>query len=110
MIGLVEPSFSADAKAGDVRNLAALALEWLRPQRVAATEPRVRQRLLGLRDYLQHVVTGHRTSDDIEDLVAALAAGIGAIDPNFSILSNYGGDLTSYALLLIQHRLYARLW
>lgn len=111
MIGLVEPSFSPAAMAGDVRNLAALALEWLRPSRVAGTEPRVRQRLAGLRSYLQGLVTtGDEPPPDAEELVSALGAGIGALDPNFSILATYGGDLPAYALLLIQHRLYTRLW
>jgi len=112
MLGLVEPSFAPSALTNDVRNLAALCLEWLRPSRVAATEPRVRQRLSGMRDYLQEVVaaSGSGTHSNMEDLVSALGAGIGALDPNFSILATYGGNLIDYALLLIQHRLYARLW
>jgi tRNA A-37 threonylcarbamoyl transferase component Bud32 len=111
MIGLVDPSFDPAAMAGDVRHLAALALDWLRPARVAATEPRVRQRLVGLRGYLQDLVDGKDDAPpSAEDLVSGLGTGIAAIDPNFSILASYGGDLPAYALLLIQHRLYARLW
>ncbi len=111
MVGLVEPSFDERARDSDVRNVAELALRWVRPQRIATTEPAVRTRLSGLRTYLQELVAGSReVAADIEDLVAALGTGIGAVDPNFSILVTYGGDLPAYALMLIQHRLYARLW
>jgi len=63
-----------------------------------------------VRAYLQEIVSESGPPADIEELVASLGAGIGALDPNFSILAAYGGNLTSYALLLVQHRLYARLW
>jgi hypothetical protein len=56
------------------------------------------------------VTGGTSAPAGIEDLMSALGAGIGAIDPNFSILATYGGDLTAYALLLVQQRLYSRLW
>jgi hypothetical protein len=111
MLGLVEPSFAPKAMEGDVCALADLCLQWIPPNRMSATELRTRHKLQELCHYLlrlQSAAAG--TPAAIEELVATLGVGLATIDPNFSVLATYGGDLDAYALLLIQHRLFSRLW
>jgi hypothetical protein len=46
----------------------------------------------------------------IADFLDAVADGLSAIDFNFGVLRENDGDLNAYALLLVSHALYGRLW
>src|SRR5206468_7053613 len=52
MIGLVEPAMGAEAMAGDCRKLSEMILTWLRPNRVAALQARVKPIFESLRAQL----------------------------------------------------------
>ena len=46
----------------------------------------------------------------IDELFAHVAGGFAAIDGNFNILRQHGGDLQVYALLQMSRPIYDRLW
>lgn len=109
MIGLVEPSIERAAIHDDVRQLALMTNRWIRPQRISAHEPRLRASLDNWRNLL--LTIGHdMTGSSIDRLVGCIADGLALIDYNFGVLRNNGGNLDEYALLLVSHSLYGRLW
>jgi serine/threonine protein kinase len=111
MIGLVEPAMGPEAMAADCRALAAMILEWLRPNRVQALHIRVKPMFEAMRAKLSAWAhdTGGRppTIDELQKLVNDALA---LVDFNWSVLRDSGGDLQEYALLLISLRLYHLLW
>jgi tRNA A-37 threonylcarbamoyl transferase component Bud32 len=110
MIGLVDPSFAKEARAHDVAALVGMILGWLSPARIAAASTEVRKQLEGLRRRLDSIDAGAEPVPASRELVKILIRGLTTVDPNFGVLAEHGGDLTQQALLLTQHRLYARLW
>lgn len=111
MVGLVAPSLSDDDMAADVRHLAALALSWVREDRVAGAPAHARERLEHTRRRLDAMATDEaRLVPTVLEFLAVIADGLSAIDFNFGVLRENGGDLDAYALLLVSHALYGRLW
>jgi len=111
MIGLVEPALGAPAMATDVRALSAMVMGWIRPLRVQAMPHRSRS----LVDELRQALTGYAydasvSPPTIDVLIALVSDGLSAVDFNFSVLRDSGGDLQEYGLLLLSHRLYHILW
>lgn len=105
MVGLVDPSIHADAMAADVRRLSDLVLRWTFSAHVEAAPD---LRLDQTRAHLQRILqSGH---PGIDELIAAITRGIAAIDKNFRVLREHGGDLEDYMLVRVGHPLYARLW
>lgn len=111
MIGLVEPAMGAEAMAGDCRALAAMILEWLRPDRIAALHARGRPMFEALRQQLATWAGDTaRPAPTIDRLLALISDALALVDFNFSVLRDSGGDLQEYALLVVSLRLYHVLW
>jgi hypothetical protein len=109
MVGIVSPSLDPADVAGDVRDLAALMMSWLRPTRIEEAEAIHRERLGEVDRRIAEMAAG-RPEASITDFLDAVADGLCAIDFNFGVLRESGGDLNAYALLLVSHALYGRLW
>lgn len=109
MVGIVSPSLDEADFAGDVRDLAALVRSWLRLNRIEEAEIVHRDRLGDVHRRIDEMAAG-ASSSTIEEMIDAVADGLSAIDFNFGVLRESGGDLDAYALLLVSHSLYGRLW
>jgi serine/threonine protein kinase len=111
MVGIVTPSLDTADQPGDVRDLAALMMSWLRPTRIEEAEAVHRERLGEVdRRIAEMAAGGGEGAATIGDFLDAVADGLSAIDFNFGVLREGGGDLDAYALLLVSHALYGRLW
>jgi hypothetical protein len=111
MIGLVEPAMGPDAMAEDCRALAGMIQQWLRPNRVAALNVRIKPIFEALRTKLSGWAFDKTTPvPTIDLLMMQLSDGLALVDFNFSVLRDAGGDLQEYCLLLISLRLYHLLW
>lgn len=111
MIGIVAPSLQPRDMVSDVRRLAGLGYSWISPEKIDAAEPRLRTRLDEVRRRLATIAFDESgQAPQIDELIACIADGISAIDFNFGVLRESGGDLDAYALLLIAGSLYHRLW
>jgi len=111
MVGLVDPSLEPEAQKTDVRGLAGLILSWIRPERVDALDARLRTTIDDLRSRLAAAAFHEAIPPPtIGELVELIADGLSAINSNFGVLRENAGDLDDYALLLVSHSLYGRLW
>lgn len=111
MVGLVEPSMEPAALAADVRGLAGLILRWIRPERVEALEPPRRARIDEIRGQLAAIGFNDTVAPgSIDQLLELVADGLSTINFNFGVLRDNMGDLDDYALMLVSHPLYGRLW
>lgn len=111
MVGLIDPSAHPLAFEMDVRQLAALVHSWIRASRIEALEPKSKPRIEELREDLMSIAYDRsRKVPGIDELFGAVAGGLAAIDGNFDILRQNGGDLQAYALLHVSRALYYRLW
>ncbi len=111
MIGLVEPAMGAEAMAGDCRQLSAMLLHWLRPNRIDSLNVRIRPMFEALRTKLSTwAYDSSQPAATIDQLMALMSDALALVDFNFSVLRDSGGDLQEYALLLISQRLYHVLW
>jgi serine/threonine protein kinase len=111
MIGLVEPAMGAEAIAGDCRALAGMILTWLRPNRLAQLNPKVKSVFESLRTKLSGWAFDKAArAPSIEELAALMSDGLSLVDFNYSVLRDAGGDLQEYALLLLSLRTYHVLW
>ncbi len=108
MVGIVEPSESQSDMHDDVRRLATLLLQWVQVAAIAETPPASRVRLEVIHaDLLSIGATKEYRADKIVELCAD---GLSTLDFNFGVLRENAGDLDAYALLLVGHSLYGRLW
>jgi serine/threonine protein kinase len=111
MVGLIDPSSHPLAFEMDVRQLAALVHSWIRASRIEALEPQTKPAIEELRARLTDVAYDNNTpTPGIDELFGAVAGGFAAIDGNFQILRQNGGDLQHYALLHVSRAVYHRLW
>ena len=110
MVGIVQPSLDPDDMFNDVRRLANLTMSWLRPARIEEAEAVHRARLGDVNRRIVEMAAGEAESISIDDFLDVVADGLSAIDFNFGVLRENGGDLDAYALLLVSHALYGRLW
>ncbi len=111
MIGLVEPAMGADAIAGDCRALAGMILTWLRPNRLAQLNGKIKPLFEALRSKLSAwSFDKNARPPTIDDLSALVSDAISLVDFNFSVLRDAGGDLQEYALMLLSLRTYHLLW
>jgi hypothetical protein len=111
MVGLVDPAMGVEAMAGDVRALAGMILQWLRPNRIASLNVRIKPLFDALRTKLSTwAFDKSSTSPSIDELLAEVSNSLSLVDFNFSVLRDSGGDLQEYGLLLISLRLYHLLW
>ncbi|HKE18446.1 MAG TPA: protein kinase [Kofleriaceae bacterium] len=109
MVGIVSPSLDPADLSADVRDLAALMISWLRPTRIEEAEAVYHERLGDVHRRIAEMAEGI-APHAIGDLLDAVADGLSAIDFNFGVLRESDGDLNAYALLLVSHALYGRLW
>jgi hypothetical protein len=110
MVGIVSPSLDPAELAADVRDLAALMISWLRPTRIEEAEAVYHERLSDVHRRIAEMADGGAGARTIGDFLDAVADGLSAIDFNFGVLRENEGDLNAYALLLVSHALYGRLW
>ena len=109
-VGLVEPSFESSAREEDVRHLAELIVNLIRPARIDALGADRRPSIAGLRDDLHRLANSEFRTPTIHMLIDAVAGGLGVIEPNFEIIRVHGGDMYSYADRIIRHSLYNKLY
>jgi hypothetical protein len=111
MIGLVEPAMGAEAMAGDCRQLAAMILAWIKPNRVTSLPVRIKPIFESLRARLSAWAFDKQVKPaSIDELMQTISDALALVDFNFTVLRDSGGDLQEYALLLISLRLYHLLW
>jgi hypothetical protein len=111
MVGLVEPAMGPEAMSGDCRALAAMILQWLKPNRIAALHIRIKPMFEALRARLNTWAFDKSVpSASIDELVSLMSDALALVDFNFGVLRDSGGDLQEYALLLISLRFYHLLW
>ncbi|HUH00810.1 MAG TPA: protein kinase, partial [Kofleriaceae bacterium] len=111
MLGLVEPSISPESLVDDVRKLSGLVLGWIRPIRVEALDQRHRIRIDEIRAHLADLAFNDQVvPSGIDELIELLADALSVLNFNFGVLRENMGDLDDYALMLVSHPLYGRLW
>lgn len=111
MLGLVEPSMNPQAIVADICQLAGLVLSWIRPIRVEALDQRHRIRIDEIRSHLAALAFNEQVIPrGIDELTELLADGLSVLNFNFGVLRENMGDLDDYALMLVSHTLYGRLW
>jgi serine/threonine protein kinase len=111
MLGLVEPSMKPDAVIADVCQLAGLVLSWIRPIRVEALDQRHRVRIDEIRNHMAALAFDQNVMPQgIDELIQLLADAMSVLNFNFGVLRDNLGDLDDYALMLVSHPLYGRLW
>ena len=111
MVGIVSPTLEPDDMIQDVRRLANMALSWVRPERIEEAEAVHHSRLGDVYRRIDETASGKdEYSCTIDEFLEAIADGLSAIDFNWGVLRENGGDLDAYALLLVSHALYGRLW
>lgn len=111
MIGLVEPSTRPDALTDDLRKLAGLALSFLRSDRVEALEGAKRTRFEALQGRLAGVAFNDQVDPgSIQVVLGMIADGLTITDYNWGVLRDNMGDLDEYAMMLVSHPLYGKLW
>jgi tRNA A-37 threonylcarbamoyl transferase component Bud32 len=108
MIGLIDPSLLPAAMADDVRALATLLQSWLAPARIAQLPKAAATHVWSLHARLGRWIAGDKGT--AADLVTVASDGLAKVDGNFAVLRQAGGDLEQYALLIVSHRLYHKLW
>jgi serine/threonine protein kinase len=109
LLGLVEPGFDPQGRVADVRALAKMIAELVRPSRLDALLPQLRATVEQGRAQLFELAGGGG-EPTIFALTYIFAKLLGSIDPNFEILRTSQGDLPSFADLLVRHSLYNKLY
>ena len=84
---------------------------WIRPLRIEAIPQHTRPQFDALRRQLAAWAYDPQTAPPgIEQLLFTLSDSLSALDFNFSVLRDAGGDLQEYSLLILSYRLYHLLW
>jgi hypothetical protein len=111
MIGLVEPAMGPEAIGGDTRALAGMVLTWLRPNRVAGLNLRIKPMFEAMRTKLSTWAFDKQgRAPGVDELMSLVSDALALVDFNFSVLRDSGGDLQEYCLLLLGLRIYHLLW
>lgn len=110
MVGIVAPTESVDDMRRDVCKLAGLLGSWISKVAISGADPTVQARLEVIVGDLDRIATDFSASRSVAQVIELCEDGLCALDFNFGVLRENGGDLQAYALLLISHSLYGRLW
>lgn len=110
MVGIVAPSENEEDMHVDARKLAGLLLEWIDDAAISEADPMTRARLEVIHADLASIAENPDGKPRVEAIVELCQDGLSALDFNFGVLRENGGDLDAYALLLVGHSLYSRLW
>ena len=110
MVGIVAPSENESDQFADARKLAGMLLEWIDDAAISEAEPMTRSRLEGIHSDLVAIADNALGEHRVAEVVERCEDGLSALDFNFGVLRENGGDLHAYALLLVGHSLYGRLW
>ncbi|MBL4634154.1 MAG: protein kinase [Kofleriaceae bacterium] len=110
MVGIVHPSEDPLHMHEDSQNLVSLLLSWIRDAEVESINPLERSKIEVLRDDLKELESGPASSCDLPHVMQICKDALATLDFNFGVLNEHGGDLHAYALTLVSHSLYARLW
>lgn len=110
MVGIVAPSENESDQFVDTRKLAGMLLEWIDDAAISEAEPMTRSRLEVIHSDLAAIADNTLGEHRVAEVVERCEDGLSALDFNFGVLRENGGDLHAYALLLVGHSLYGRLW
>jgi hypothetical protein len=100
-----------EAMQGDTRALAGMILTWLRPNRVAALNIKIKPMFEAMRTKLSTWAFDKASRPPgIDELMSLVSDALALVDFNFGVLRDSGGDLQEYTLLLISLRMYHLLW
>jgi serine/threonine protein kinase len=110
MVGIVAPSEDQLDMREDAQGLAALLLSWISDAAVQSAEPGVCARIEVIQSDLQMIVDDQEATHTVTRVIELCEDGLSALDFNFGVLRENGGDLQAYALLLVSHSIYGRLW
>ena len=110
MVGIVAPSESESDMQNDARKLAGLLLDWVDEAAISESDPATRARLEVIHSDLAALADLTTGDHRVAEVVELCEDGLSALDFNFGVLRENGGDLGAYALLLVSHSLYGRLW
>lgn len=109
-VGLVAPSFSAEAMNEDVYGLAGIVYALIADGRIDELPESQRGSIEALRRNLDAIATGTVEVPPIAGLFALLSEGLSLIEANYGVVASSGGDPIRFAHLLVQRSLYRRLW
>lgn len=109
-VGLVEPTFEADARAADVRGLARMIADLVHPAAMDALRPDLRLIVERERKQLEELAEGRGKTPSIHVLTYLFSKVLGVIVPNFEIVRTHDGDVAAFADLLVRHSLYNKLY
>ena len=108
-IGLVEPSFEPEAKANDVKQLAALTARLVSSAKIEECRNEVRERLARCHErQLAAAEALHPLG--IDQLITLYGDALSALEPNFALVQKHSGDIAGFADLLVRHSLYNKLY
>ncbi len=110
MVGIVAPTEDPLDMRNDARDLAKLILSWISDGAVQGADPMVRSRLDVIQGDLQAIVDDDEATSTVNGVIEFCQDGLSALNFNFGVLRENDGDLLAYALLLVSHSLYGRLW
>lgn len=110
MVGIVHPSESPSDMRRDSQELAALLLSWISDAELGSISQLEQSKIGVLRTDLQELAGGPVSSCDLSQVSQICKDALATLDFNFGVLNEHGGDLHAYALTLVSHSLYARLW
>lgn len=110
MVGIVAPTEDPLDMRKDAQALCALVLTWISDAAVQSAEPMVRSRLEVLQSDMLAIIEDAEATSTVTRVIELCQDGLSALDFNFGVLRENDGDLPAYALLLVSHSLYGRLW
>ncbi len=110
MVGIVAPTEDPEDMRKDARNLAGLVLSWITDAAVQSAEPMACARMEVIQSDLQAIADDEDLTCTVTRVIELCQDGLSSLDFNFGVLRENDGDLEAYALLLVSHSLYGRLW
>ena len=110
MVGIVAPSEDPHDMREDARRLAGLLRGWISDAAVQSADPIVCSRIEVIQSDLKAIEEDEKATSTVTRVIELCEDGLSALNFNFGVLRENGGDLEAYALLLVGHSLYGRLW
>jgi hypothetical protein len=110
MVGIVEPTESEADMRKDARKLAELLMTWVSEPAIGGAPPAMSARLTIIASDLQEIASEEALDSSVATVIELCEDALSGLDFNFGVLRENGGNLNAYALLLVSHSLYGRLW
>lgn len=109
-VGLVDPSFAGEDLLRDVQRLAGIVGGFFGPAALSEAGPDQRRHIQSLSQRLEAVARGTSGVPAIGALERMLGDALAALERNFAVVREHGGDPVGFAGLLVRRALYRRLW